>query len=1290
MNYRLPLTLALGLSLIHPLTADITNVTIDDNGGGDYPTLLRQHGTLLDAVNLGHAGENILLNGIPFLSAPGLSPSGENWSATGTATAGDLSQTGIDHLFFSELLGGTVTLTYRNLDPERTYLLQILHGEPRTCCATTYSNNSLSTDVDEANNLEAFQLGNGVHGEDPPATADIAIISAEISGATTVTYTARPGTARYASVAGFQLRQLGDPVVATGDRPFISEFVATGNDDHQDSDGDTPDWIEIYNPTSEDIDLNGYHLTDDPTDPRKWTFPSTLLQAESYLLLFASSKDRDTPGSELHTNFRLSSGGEYLALLSPDGTTILSHFAPAYPPQESDFSHGVGGLEPDGTTGYFATATPGSENGILLPAPLLAPVIDPPCGSFLTNTTVTLQTQFPDGIIRYTIDGRAPTRTSAIYRGPLTFTNTTHLRARVFNPDTGDSGEIASAHYQKLSASAGGGLPAPSRFTSNLPIIVVETFGRSSIPGPGSSYGTARINVHEVDPVTGRSSLADPPTACFRIGIRRRGQSSSGFPKPQYRVELRDDNDVDTEYPLLGLPEESDWVFNGPYTDKALIRNPFAFQLGRTIGIQAPRTRHFEMFLSANGGSLSNSEYVGVYALFEKIKDDRNRIDLANLEPTHSTSPEITGGYLMRFEPPGIAGQGIRATGWSSVEIIEPQRATGTQQRWIGRYLDRVTTSLGGRKGQANNSGTPNSNPLTGYPSLIDVDSFVSLFLINELLREQDSYVRSDYMHKDRDGKLIKGPLWDYNLTAGTGCCFDNRNTMGWQYLHDYNRGGRDHSYEPDWFVPLMRCPDFRQRVIDRWGELRRSGILHEDQLFALIDSLADPLAEASRRNFRRWNILQSSNVGFPSPSTSTWQEQIVVMKDWLSRRMTWIDSEFPEDVTIETPSGVVSPGTQITLRAPTTIFYTTDGTDPRDPGGRPSRSATPIASGRSLTIDESVDVTARIRLGSSWSAPITHTFIVGHAPTAQTLAVTEINYHPSDPTEEEIAADPTYRDDDFEFFELRNLSDEPIDLGGAAFTEGISFRFPAGSVLAPGAYGVVVEHQAAFEERYGADLPVLGVYANKLRNDGDTVRLIGVDGSDLAHFTFNDVWYRLTDGRGHTLSSANDGAIPADYNHPVSWGISGVRHGTPGAANGPLAHTFDGWTSIHFPQEERADPVISGPNSDPDADGLVNLLEYALQLDPKTFGLSGLPPAELVTVGDDRYLALTVRRLTKALDLDYAVEVSSDLRTWTRTSTQVGSTVPHEDGTQSVTFRDTVPLGASGLRFIRIVAEAK
>ena len=111
---------------------------------------------------------------------------------------------------------------------------------------------------------------------------------------------------------------------------------------HADADGDFSDWIEIHNPDAAAVPLAGYHLTDDPTDLTKWTFPAVTLDAGGYLVVFASNKDRTDPGSELHTNFRLGASGEYLALVAPDGTTVLSEFAPVFPPQFDDQSFGLG------------------------------------------------------------------------------------------------------------------------------------------------------------------------------------------------------------------------------------------------------------------------------------------------------------------------------------------------------------------------------------------------------------------------------------------------------------------------------------------------------------------------------------------------------------------------------------------------------------------------------------------------------------------------------------------------------------------------------------------------------------------------------------------------------------------------------------------------------------------------------------------------------------------------------------------------------------------------------------
>src|SRR4051812_35233195 len=122
----------------------------------------------------------------------------------------------------------------------------------------------------------------------------------------------------------------------------ISEFMADNAGLVRDQDGDAPDWIEIHNDTSLAVNLGGWHLTDEATNLVKWTFPATNLPPDAYLVVFASDKNRATNGAELHTNFKLSSGGEYLALVMADGVTLASAFAPAYPLQYANRSYGTG------------------------------------------------------------------------------------------------------------------------------------------------------------------------------------------------------------------------------------------------------------------------------------------------------------------------------------------------------------------------------------------------------------------------------------------------------------------------------------------------------------------------------------------------------------------------------------------------------------------------------------------------------------------------------------------------------------------------------------------------------------------------------------------------------------------------------------------------------------------------------------------------------------------------------------------------------------------------------------
>ncbi len=130
--------------------------------------------------------------------------------------------------------------------------------------------------------------------------------------------------------------------------PIISEFVASNSSTLVDGFGESSDWIELFNSGDAAIDLNGWHLTDARSNPSKWTFPTTVLQPGDYLVVFASGADMPDPSGHLHTNFRLSSSGEYLALVSPEGVAVSQYFADGeYPKQRSDVSYGVGQLSTD-------------------------------------------------------------------------------------------------------------------------------------------------------------------------------------------------------------------------------------------------------------------------------------------------------------------------------------------------------------------------------------------------------------------------------------------------------------------------------------------------------------------------------------------------------------------------------------------------------------------------------------------------------------------------------------------------------------------------------------------------------------------------------------------------------------------------------------------------------------------------------------------------------------------------------------------------------------------------------
>ncbi|MFI7024038.1 CotH kinase family protein [Micromonospora sp. NPDC049900] len=489
-----------------------------------------------------------------------------------------------------------------------------------------------------------------------------------------------------------------------------------------------------------------------------------------------------------------------------------------------------------------------------------------PSGTFQGAVTVALSTTVSGAQIRYTTDGNLPTAQSPLYSGSgLRFTRTTQLRAQAFVGQTA-SGAPGTAMYVAQNTTT----------AHDLPVVLIDSYGAGR---PDREYFDAATMIFE--PRGGTTSLAAAPTVATRAGFRLRGQSSATFEKTPFRLEFWDNDDDDADYPVLGMPADSDWVLRGPFTDKALIREAFVYDLGREMGLPAPRYAFAEFYLNTDAGPVGADDYMGVYMIVETIKNSKNRLDLKQLRADDRTLPRITGGYIWKFEwmaaeEPILPCTGPAASCWNYLEVADPSPLQPEQRDWLRDHIQEFHNVLR----------APNfADPVSGYRAYIDVGSFIDQLILNELSREMDSYVRSAYFYKDRDTKIFAGPLWDYDLSFSVGGFFANDQTAGWQ--HQQVR----QPVANDWFTQLLRDPAFVNEVRQRWQTLRR-GLLSDASLQARINTLSAPLANGAQRNFQRWPNLTSRMVSFfVTPTAPTWQGQVQVMRDWMLRRAAWLDS---------------------------------------------------------------------------------------------------------------------------------------------------------------------------------------------------------------------------------------------------------------------------------------------------------------------------------------------------------------------------------------------------------------
>lgn len=656
---------------------------------------------------------------------------------------------------------------------------------------------------------------------------------------------------------------------------IISEIVAENDSVLYDKDGDDSDWIEIRNLSDVPVNLAGWSLSDDSANLAMWVFPDVTIPAKGYLVVFASEKNIVSPTTELHTNFRLDNAGEYLALVKPDGT--ISHsFSPAFPALGSNEAYGMTYLPGENSliAAHLLTPTPGSVNdkAVIPDKPIFSRV----SGTYTAPFNLGLTSDMPDSQIRYTLDGSIPTEISALYAAPLTISQTTRIRARVFYP-TLLPGPVSTRDYLFLAEDL-------QNFSSNLPVIVVENFGAGDVPGSTSSVVELQpISLAVFEPNSlGVNQIINGPTMVSKAGIKERGRSSFYTPKDNYRLEFWDENNTDTDRSLLGMSADADWILHAPYNfDRTLMRNALIHQLSNEAGRYAVKTRFVELFVNQNGGDLSYADdYVGVYVLMEKIKRDNNRVNITKLGASDIAEPELTGGYILSIDSvdPGDSGflsdRGLPSDPSSVYTYAEPkeEEIAFSQSEYIRQYINDFEDVL---------YGPDFADPAIGYRQFIETDSFIDHNLLNVLAKNVDALRLSTYFYKDRSSMLNMGPIWDFDRSMDS---YDGRDDA-----YDTWSGTSDATkyFDYDWWSRLFLDPEFRLAYADRWYELRE-GPFATANIYSILDSMKLQLQDAQARNFARWTEV--------APGYGGWEGEVDHLKQWLEQRAGWIDSQMAVD----------------------------------------------------------------------------------------------------------------------------------------------------------------------------------------------------------------------------------------------------------------------------------------------------------------------------------------------------------------------------------------------------------
>ena len=949
----------------------------------------------------------------------------------------------------------------------------------------------------------------------------------------------------------------------------INEFMASNIVSTSDDECDEEDWIELLNPTASAVNLDGWYLTDDSLDLAKWRIPAVTLNSGEGILIFASNKNRTEITGTLHTNFRLSQAGEYLALVAADGITIVDDYTPHYPVQVTDVSYGI---DPsDGSRGYLASPTPGFGNtgiqnpGLALLQTGLAP-IQPANNDDVVVTASFQQIIFPIQSINmnYRVmfgseitvvmaddgNGQDVTSGDGIFTGviPASSSNAGQMVRWYFEATDSDGQVSRWPQFKSVTNSPEyfGTMITDSSVTSNIPILQWFVENPAAALTDAGTRCSAWFNGEFYD----------------NFFVRRRGFTTASWPKRKFKFDFNRNHHF-RFLENIGRVEEvnlQSHQFEMGGSNTSYMRETIGLQFMRDSGVTASQAYHIQL--------RQNGSFYGLYSLIEQIDTDflqRNGFPQKDALMYKAAGSNSAGNLRPNPSPSGyrISLPCKNGNFDALTELTDGVNEGNTQRSeylFDNINLPQVINEMAAHTTMLHHDRLPKNYSIYRNPETLewsrlpfDIEQAFALDTPSWNFLSAENYnspLYGDSGHPQEAATDIYNHLYDAILdTPATREMYVRRLRTLMDDFLEPSAGGYFEQLVNNTKALIEAEADADNLIwgagnIDNGVNAILNTVLptRRNQLFNIYGpGGTTPLIPAAQAGNPQINI---GVIEF-NPTSGNQDEEYIELLNPNSAAVDVTGWRIEGGVSLTMQPGTVIPANSTLYLSPDVLAFRNRAASPK--GGQNRFVQGPYCGHLSNFGEELI-------LIDDDGTTITIKSYVG-APSLEQLflRVTELHFHPAPATAAEQGAGVS-DESDFEFIEFQNISTTAtLDLSGVKIIDGVIFNFSGGSIatLAPGAIVLVIRNISAFQVRYGTGLNSLiaGEYLTaKFSNDGERIKIDDGTNSTIQEFDYNDNpvegWPDSADGLGPSMIVVS---TSVDYDLGSNWTASNINHGTPG-----------------------------------------------------------------------------------------------------------------------------------------------